>query len=130
MPRARSVAIVLTAAVLAAPAAALGQGAGGAGDDQYKDPFTPSGSTTSGSQAGDSGGNGLSQDPNLGVGGSSGTAGSAASGASGSVVSGTTSVSTGSLPNTGSDPRLILLAGLSLLLAGAGLRLRTADEDF
>jgi LPXTG-motif cell wall-anchored protein len=33
------------------------------------------------------------------------------------------------LPNTGSDPRLLLLAGVALLLAGVGLRLRTADAD-
>ena len=33
------------------------------------------------------------------------------------------------LPNTGSDPRLLLLAGLALLLAGVGLRLRTADAE-
>ena len=33
------------------------------------------------------------------------------------------------LPNTGSDPRLLLLAGIALLLAGVGLRLRTADAE-
>jgi LPXTG-motif cell wall-anchored protein len=33
------------------------------------------------------------------------------------------------LPNTGSDPRLLLLAGLALLLTGIGLRLRTADAE-
>ena len=36
---------------------------------------------------------------------------------------------TGELPNTGSDPRLLFLAGLALTLLGAGLRLRTADAD-
>ena len=33
------------------------------------------------------------------------------------------------LPNTGSDPRMLFLAGLALSLLGAGLRLRTADAD-
>ena len=35
----------------------------------------------------------------------------------------------GELPNTGSDPRLLLLAGVALLLTGVGLRLRTADAE-
>jgi hypothetical protein len=33
------------------------------------------------------------------------------------------------LPNTGSDPRVLLLCGAALTLIGAGLRLRTADAD-
>ena len=33
------------------------------------------------------------------------------------------------LPNTGSDPRMLFLAGLAMSLLGAGLRLRTADAD-
>jgi LPXTG-motif cell wall-anchored protein len=45
--------------------------------------------------------------------------------------SGTTPASTASseLPNTGSDPRMLFLAGLALTLLGFGLRLRTADAD-
>jgi len=35
----------------------------------------------------------------------------------------------GALPNTGSDPRLLFLAGVALMLFGVGLRLRTADVD-
>jgi len=31
------------------------------------------------------------------------------------------------LPNTGSDPRMLILAGAALTLIGVGLRLRTAD---
>lgn len=123
MPPARSVAILLTTAALAGPAAAFGQGAGGAGDDQYQDPFSPSGSSgsTTGSQTSDSSSSGtvdsgLTQDPNLGLGGSSSTSSTGSTGTS--------------LPNTGSDPRLIVLAGLALLLSGLGLRLRTADEQF
>lgn len=33
------------------------------------------------------------------------------------------------LPNTGTDPRMLFLAGLALTLIGFGLRLRTADAD-
>lgn len=34
-----------------------------------------------------------------------------------------------SLPNTGSDPRMLILAGMAITLLGVGLRLRTADAD-
>jgi LPXTG-motif cell wall-anchored protein len=33
------------------------------------------------------------------------------------------------LPNTGADPRLLLLLGAALTLLGVGLRLQTADAD-
>lgn len=33
------------------------------------------------------------------------------------------------LPNTGSDPRMLILAGAALTLIGVGLRLRTVDAD-
>jgi LPXTG-motif cell wall-anchored protein len=33
------------------------------------------------------------------------------------------------LPTTGADPRVLFLAGVALMLLGAGLRLRTADAD-
>jgi LPXTG-motif cell wall-anchored protein len=126
MPRARSVAIALSAAALAVPSAAFGQGTSGAGDDQYEDPFDNGGNTptqtTTGSQAGD---DTLTQDPDLG--GSPASSGSSSGTTTTPATSGTT---TGSLPNTGSDPRLLILAGLALLLSGLGLRLRTADEIF
>ena len=35
----------------------------------------------------------------------------------------------GELPNTGSDARILFLAGVALTLMGFGLRLRTADAD-
>ena len=35
----------------------------------------------------------------------------------------------GPLPNTGSDPRMLVLVGVALMLFGVGLRLRTADAD-
>ncbi|HTN26114.1 MAG TPA: hypothetical protein VL120_19140 [Solirubrobacteraceae bacterium] len=34
-----------------------------------------------------------------------------------------------SLPNTGSDPRLLFACGIALTLIGVGLRLRTADAE-
>jgi len=128
MVRSRRLAILLSAAALAAPAAAIGQGTSGAGDDQYEDPFagggTTNGQTTTGSQTPSSGGSTLTQDPDLGgetsTGATSGTTGTPAS----------TGATSGTLPNTGSDPRLLILAGLALLLSGFGLRLRTADEIF
>jgi LPXTG-motif cell wall-anchored protein len=125
MPRARTVAIALTAAALAAPGSALGQGSSGAGDEQYTDPLAGGEETTqtTGSQSGD----GLTQDPDLGTSGSQTTTPTTTPTTSGETV--TTSPTT-SLPNTGSDPRLIILAGLALLLSGLGLRLRTADEVF
>ncbi|MDX6689546.1 MAG: hypothetical protein QOG15_1003 [Solirubrobacteraceae bacterium] len=46
------------------------------------------------------------------------------SNASGSKASGASS-----LPNTGSDPRMLFLAGAAITLLGVGLRLRTADAD-
>lgn len=39
------------------------------------------------------------------------------------------SQATSALPNTGSDPRMLFLAGMAMSLLGAGLRLRTADAD-
>lgn len=126
MPRARGVAIALSAAALTLPSAALAQGQSGAGDDQYNDPFENSGtgsSQTSGSQT-DSGGS-LTQNPNLG-GSQTGTGTSTGT----SPTTGTGTGTSTALPNTGSDPRLVILAGLALLLSGLGLRLRVADEIF
>lgn len=128
MARPRRLAILLSAALLAMPSGVIAQGTSGAGDDQYEDPFagsgTPSGQTTTGSQTPSSGGSTLTQDPDLGNTTSSGTG----SGANGTPRS--TRTPPGTLPYTGSDPRLMILAGLALLLSGLGLRLRTADEIF
>jgi LPXTG-motif cell wall-anchored protein len=123
-------AVLLAVTTLSAPVSALAQGSGGAGDNQYQDPFGGKGggsstttqhSSSSGSSATSSQSGGLSQTPNLGS--SSSTAPAPATVPAGTTASGT-------LPNTGSDPRLIVLAGLALLLFGIGLRLRTADERF
>jgi LPXTG-motif cell wall-anchored protein len=130
-------AVLLATFLLALPAAAFAQGAG---DDQYQDPFGDE-PTQSGSGGGASNdGGGLSDSPP--VGGSSGSSGSgtppssdgATAGAAGPAEpSGTTAVATeqtpGELPNTGADPRVLLLLGSALLLSGIGLRLRTIDPD-
>ena len=114
----------MTAALLAAPAASLGQGSSGAGDDQYTDPLAGNGQTTTGSQTGD---DGLSQTPDLG--GSTTGSQTTTPTTSGETVT-TDPTTAAQLPNTGTDPREIILAGLALFLAGLGLRLRTADEVF
>lgn len=129
------------------PSAALAQGAG---DDQYQDPFgddAPAqndggsgGGGGSGSGSSDDGG-GLSDAPNVGGGSGSGS-GSGGSGSSGSGSAGTTGSAAATpapatapaadgsqLPNTGSDPRALLLLGAIFVLTGAGLRLRTIDPD-
>lgn len=128
MPPVRTAALALCAAALALPGAAHAQ-SGGAGDQQYADPF---GAQTSGGKprAGKtppppSASNGLSQSPDLGASGSQGTTGS-----TGAPPSHAPATAPGQLPNTGHDPRLLTLAGLALLLAGIGLRLRSADETF
>ncbi len=42
----------------------------------------------------------------------------------------TTSPSSSNLPNTGSDPRVLALLGMALLMSGIGLRLRAPDGRF
>lgn len=140
MPRARRVAIVLASALLALPAGALAQGASGAGDEQYGDPFgggSGSGQSSGGSRGGGSGGSsgGLTQTPDLGGSSASGSGASTPdAGSAGSPADPHPAPEVGTagatLPNTGTDPRQLVLAGLALLLSGLGLRLRTADEAF
>jgi hypothetical protein len=128
MPPARTVATLLAAASLAAagPTVALAQDDGGAGDQQYQDPFGSSQTQTAPSKTTSSKKktkkNGLSQTPNLG---SSETAGAS----EGSTTTGTAGAEgTSELPRTGGDTVPVALIGLALLLCGIGLRLRMADE--
>jgi LPXTG-motif cell wall-anchored protein len=115
---------------------------GGAGDQQYSDPFggddssSGSGSGSGNSSSGsDSDAAPLTQAPQTSGSGSSGS-GSSGSGAAGTTQSGTSTSTTaapaasGTLPNTGLDARVLVLAGVVLVLVGAGLRLRNAPERF
>jgi LPXTG-motif cell wall-anchored protein len=140
------IATLIAALVLALPGTALAQGAG---DDQYQDPFEDQAAAQQ--QGGDGGGQaqgaqdgGLTDEPPVsgsggGDSGSSGS-GSGSAGQSGSATTpqtpeqpapatGAEAQSGAQLPNTGSDPRLLLLFGLAFLLIGVGLRLRTIDPD-
>lgn len=112
----RRLATLLAAATLAAaPAAAHAQGAG---DQQYQDPF-----------GGEQSGGGSQTTPNVDQAPQLTPSVSTPS-SSGTGATGTSSPQAGSLPNTGADARLLAAFGLGLLLAGIGLRLRTADERF
>ena len=102
----------------------------GAGDQQYEDPL---GNSDSGS--GDSGSSDLeplSPSPQTSGSPSGADAPSASSGTAGTSATGTTtsSATAATLPNTGLDTRLLLLAGAVLLLVGVGLRMRNAPERF
>jgi hypothetical protein len=110
---------LLTVAALAAPGVAHAQG--GAGDNQYQDPFGPGGAakkktSTSSRRSGSASGPSLTSAPPTTLGGT---------GTSASAAPATTS---GSLPNTGFDAPEVALFGLGLLACGIGLRLRTVDE--
>jgi LPXTG-motif cell wall-anchored protein len=129
MVRTRFLAIFLVAGLIAGVAgpAALAQNGGGAGDQQYQDPFGGSTKTTTSktktTPSKTSGkGNGLSSTPNLGSSGSSGT--------SAAPATSTTAAGSGAseLPRTGEDVAVVALIGLVLLLVGFGLRLRAADD--
>ena len=54
----------------------------------------------------------------------------AASAAVDETTTSTTSPSSSNLPNTGSDPRVLALLGMALLMSGIGLRLRAPDGRF
>jgi LPXTG-motif cell wall-anchored protein len=114
----------------------------GAGDQQYQDPFGGDDSGSSGdsgsgnSDSGSSNGSGeditpLSPSPQT-SGGSTGSTGSSgtSSGTGAATPATTTPATSGTLPNTGLDTRVLLLAGAVLVLLGAGLRMRNAPERF
>jgi hypothetical protein len=146
----RRIVVLLVAALLGltgvggAVSAAHAQGAG---DQQYEDPFggTGSGSSGSGGGSGSSGSGGgsgsgsgsgqITQAPQgsgssaSGTSGSSGTSGTAGTSASAAATSTPSSpAATGELPRTGLDVRVLIVAGVVLVLTGAGLRLRKAPE--
>jgi len=127
--------LLLCGLLAAVPATVLAQG--GAGDDQYQDPFAGQGSdsgrsgNSSGSNSGStgtttqSGGNTapeLTQNPDLG------SSTPAPTPAAAPATSGTAGVTTSrsELPRTGFDAPEVALLGIGLLAAGIGLRLRVA----
>jgi LPXTG-motif cell wall-anchored protein len=135
----------LLACALIAGTPAVAQAQGGAGDDQYQDPFggssgggSSSGGGDNGSSAGsDSGSSGstaqdtgsdapeLTQDPDLGTSSSSTSSSSAPAPATSSATAPATTTRS-ELPRTGFDAPVVALLGLGLLAAGVGLRLRVA----
>lgn len=92
-----------------------------AGDEQYQDPFSDEGA---GDTTGTADGENLSQTPQTDAGVDDGS--SPESEAPSAPTTSTPQAR--QLPNTGSDARLLALAGFSLLLLGAGTRLRTIPE--
>ena len=119
MPARRRIAAALAVlAVALSPAAALAQ-SGGAGDDQYVDPFgasqphkkhsSPSKTTTTGPT--------LSSTPTL-----------SAQTSQSSSPSAPAVQDPQTLPRTGLDVGWVAAIGIALLLAGAALRLRLRDE--
>lgn len=136
--------VPLLACAVIAGTPAVAQAQGGAGDDQYQDPFGGSGgggasgggsNGSSGSNAGSSGstssgsaaqGSGSSapevtQEPGAG---SSSSASSPAPATSSATSSG--AVTRSELPRTGLDVPAVALIGVGLVAAGVGLRLRVA----
>ncbi len=104
----------------------------GAGDQQYQDPL---GNSDSGSDDSGSSNDNLeplspspqtsgSDTPSSSSGSRSGTGDTSSTGTT------TSSATAPTLPNTGLDTRVLLLAGAVLLLVGVGLRMRNAPERF
>jgi LPXTG-motif cell wall-anchored protein len=148
----RRIVVLLVVALLGAAVPVTAAHAQGAGDQQYEDPFGGSGSSGSSgsgssgrsgsSGSGDSGAQPLTQAPQTSGSGSSGSrsSGSGSGSGSGSAAPSTSGTATapaaatpqasGTLPNTGLDARVLVLAGVVLVVAGLGLRLRNAPERF
>jgi len=135
----------LLACALIAGTPAVAHAQGGAGDDQYQDPFGGSNAGSSagggsskggnsgssnagstGSAAQDSGSSApeLTQNPDLGTSDSTSSSTPAPATSSSTAPSATTARS--ELPRTGFDAPEVALLGIGLLAAGVGLRLRVA----
>ncbi len=134
MSRSRAI-VALLALVLALPSSAFAQGAG---DEQYQDPFGDEQAQNDGGangRAAQDEDDGLSDDPPVDGGGGGETGGGDTGGVDtgGGDAAGEEEAAPAeepkSLPDTGSDPRLLALAGVLFLMVGAGLRLRTIDPD-
>jgi LPXTG-motif cell wall-anchored protein len=137
----RRIAVIVVLACLCAGLPASVVLAQDAGDQQYQDPFAGSTTTTktsskpkSQTQTTTTPSEELTPAPQTsgpGSSGSSGSGGSSGSSATTTTPTATTpAASSGGLPNTGVDARVLLLAGGALLLLGLGIRLRTTPERF
>ena len=118
MSRCRAI-FVLLALVLALPSAAFAQGAG---DEQYQDPFGDEQTRTQPATPRAAQDDGLSDEPPV-------DGGEPAPAPEDPAPEPPPRDDEATLPNTGSDPRLLAFAGLLLVLVGVGLRLRTIDPD-
>ena len=112
MPRTRRLLTLTCALLIALPGTAF---AGGAGDDQYEDPFgdEPAGTTTQSAPAP------AQESPPSPT--------EAHNDAAAAAAAPTASSAAPTLPRTGTDAGLAALGGGALLLAGLALRRRTAD---
>jgi LPXTG-motif cell wall-anchored protein len=114
----RIAALLATAAVALAPGSALAQNGGGAGDEQYQDPFggqTPSSPSKKPSPK--------QQQPTP-----TAPLGSAPPATAGAPAAAPAQQAAGELPRTGFDVLWLAGIGAVALLAGIGLRRRTADD--
>jgi LPXTG-motif cell wall-anchored protein len=131
----RRIVVLLVVALMGVGGPVAAVHAQGAGDQQYEDPLGNSGSGSDSSSGSGSSDNDnlqpLSPSPQTSGAGSPSSSG-ASSGTSGTSATGTTtsSATAPTLPNTGLDTRVLLLAGAVLLLVGVGLRMRNAPERF
>jgi LPXTG-motif cell wall-anchored protein len=130
----RRIVVLLVVAVMGVGGPVATAYAQGAGDQQYEDPLgnSDSDSGSSGTDDSDAGDlEPLSPSPQTSGSESPSSSGST-SGTAGSSTTGTTtsSATAPTLPNTGLDTRVLLLAGAVLLLVGVGLRMRNAPERF
>jgi LPXTG-motif cell wall-anchored protein len=119
MNRSRLTALLAALALAASPAAAFGQNAG---DDQYEDPF---GDDAPSSGASPTPTPAPIQETAPGVGSEPEEPSAPAPAApEPDADAPAPAASAGELPRTGGDPAVIGLLGMSLMLGGAGLRLR------
>jgi LPXTG-motif cell wall-anchored protein len=115
VPRPRRLLTFTCALVLALPGTAL---AGGAGDDQYQDPFGDEAPAETPQESAPQ-----QAEPAPAPAAESGSAGAGAQAAAPSAAA-----PAQTLPRTGGDPGIAAIGGGVLLLAGLVLRRRTADD--
>jgi LPXTG-motif cell wall-anchored protein len=127
----RRIVVLLVVALLGVGGPVATAFAQGAGDQQYQDPLGNSDSGSDDSGSSNDNLEPLSPSPQTSGADSPSGSGSTRGTADTSTTGTTTSSATApTLPNTGLDTRVLLLAGAVLLLVGVGLRMRNAPERF